>query len=335
MPEPSDRARHGVIVGKFRPPHLGHSFLIRTARSQVDQLIVLVCRHASDTIPAELRAAWLRELHPDVDVRVVDDTFDPDDSHVWAQNTIRWLGYVPDVAFTSESYGERWAELMGCRHVLVDLHRATVPISGSAVLRDPLAVWEYLAPPVRAYFARRVCVVGAESTGSTTLARDLAVHYRTAWVPEYGRFYYEGRMHSPGAAEWDTSEFVRIAREQQRLEDALARHANRVLICDTDALATCLWHERYVGCRSAEVERIADERRYDLYVLTGDEIPFEQDDTRDGEHIRHAMHARFEQVLSERGAPWLLVTGTRAQRLERAVREIDALLSRRDAVTVA
>jgi nicotinamide riboside kinase len=145
-------------------------------------------------------------------------------------------------------------------------------------------------------------------------------------VPEYGRSYYEGRMHTPDAGEWTTSEFVHIARSQQRLEDALARRANRVLVCDTDALATCLWHERYVGTWSEEVERVANERRYDLYLLTCDEIAFEQDGMRDGEHIRHAMHVRFDHVLTERGHRWVLVTGSRTERLEQATRHIDEVL---------
>src|SRR5206468_289063 len=55
---------HGLIVGKLRPPHTGHSYLIRTALEQVDRLTVAVCEHASDPIPAELRAAWVRELFP-------------------------------------------------------------------------------------------------------------------------------------------------------------------------------------------------------------------------------------------------------------------------------
>src|SRR4051812_25881583 len=88
----------------------------------------------------------------------------------------------------------------------------------------------------------RVVLVGAESTGKTTLARLLAAHYQTAWVPEYGRPYWDGLLTSTSAA-YTTEDFVHIAVTQQRMEDMLARHANRVLICDTDAFTTWLWHE--------------------------------------------------------------------------------------------
>ena len=125
--------------------------------------------------------------------------------------------------------------------------------------------WEHLEPCVRAHFARRVSVVGAESTGTTTLARDLAEHYQTVWVPEYGREYCEN-LQSAGldlwTYQWRSPEFTEIARKQQELEDALARQANRILICDTDVLATGIWHERYLGSVSPEVDMIAASHRH-------------------------------------------------------------------------
>lgn len=176
----------------------------------------------------------------------------------------------------------------------------------------------------------RVCVVGAESTGTTTLARELAKHYRTVWVPEYGRLYTE-RLKEGGintfVYHWRTEEFVHIARQQQKDEDRLAKQANRLLICDTDALATAIWHQRYVGTWSPEVEEIADRRRYDLYLLTNCEIPFEHDGVRDGQHIRQWMTRRFTEEFTKRGLPWVLVKGDKEERLTQAVQEVNRLLT--------
>ena len=80
----------------------------------------------------------------------------------------------------------------------------------------------------------------------------------------------------------ETPEFVHIAAEQQPRENAAARQANRVLICNTNAFATTLWHRRYVGTDSPEVKAIAAQGRCDLYLLTGDEIPFVQGGLCDG-----------------------------------------------------
>ena len=101
-----------------------------------------------------------------------------------------------------------------------------------------------------------------------------------------------------------------------------------MLICDTDPFATFIWHERYLNKRSIEVETIANSRRYDLYILTGDEIPFIQDGLRDGEQIRHWMHERFIEALTETSRPWVLVSGSLDERISQAVRCIDDVLAR-------
>ncbi len=111
------------------------------------------------------------------------------------------------------------------------------------------------------------------------------------------------------------------------MEDDLARAANLVLICDTDVLATGIWHERYMASRSAKVDAIAASRRHDLYLLTDCDIPFVQDGLRDGETIRQWMTRRFEEVLSARGLPWLKVSGPAEQRLMVAIREVEKLLA--------
>ena len=311
----------GVVFGKFYPPHRGHKLVIDTAMREVERLTVFVCQRDEYTIPGELRAEWLREIHPTADVRLIHDVYPDDDSELWARLTVGWLGYAPEVVFSSEDYGAPFAGFMGAAHVDVDRARTAVPCSGTAIRADPLAHWDCLEPCVRAYYARRVCVVGAESSGTTTLARALAEHYDTVWVPEYGREYTE--THRGFDAVWQSEDFELIAREQCRREDLAARAANQVLVCDTDALATSIWHERYVGRPSPTVQAIADARTYALYLLTDIDIPFVQDGLRDGEHLRSWMHQRFVDELTRSGRPFEVLSGTHRERLERAISLVD------------
>jgi len=317
----------GVVIGKFHPPHRGHLHLIRAALAGADEVTVIVCEREDQVIPGALRAAWLREMAPRAIVLVVPDALPADDSRAWAGYTRAILGYAPEVVFTSETYGDAYARFLGARHVLVDLERRTVPVSATMIRRDPLRHGEYLEPCVRAHFARRVCVLGAESSGTTTLAIALAAHYRTAWVPEFGRSYYEAKQHLPGSMGWDEREFAFIAAEQNRVEDALARRCNRLLVCDTDAFATRLWQERYQGFISPEVVSAGEGRRMDLYLLTDCAIPFVQDGTRDGEPLRERMQGRFEEELRATGRPYLLLAGKHGERLDRAVAACDELLA--------
>jgi HTH-type transcriptional regulator, transcriptional repressor of NAD biosynthesis genes len=315
---------HGLVIGKFRPPHKGHGLLIETGLAQVDRLTVLVCADASDSIPADLRAAWLRELYPAVDVRVVETTgYDPDDSTLWARLTRGWLSAAPDVVFTSEAYGPVYARHLGCAHVAVDPERVRVPVAGSRILADPAVHRATLEPPVRAYFVPRVVLVGAESTGKTTLARALAARYGTTWVPEYGRTFWDGLLTLPHIAP-TTADFVHIAETQRRLEDQLARHADRVLVCDTDAFCTWLWHQRYIGADAPVLRALADTPRWRaLYVLTGDEIPWEDDGTRDRREERAGFHRRFREELERHGRPFIHVDGLLERRLATLVSAAD------------
>jgi NadR type nicotinamide-nucleotide adenylyltransferase len=315
----------GIVIGKFYPPHKGHLHLIGTGLCGAKELTILVCDKEGQKIPGELRAKWLREMAPKARVLVIPDNLPEDDSAAWAKYTIEVLGGAPDVVFTSEDYGDAYARHMGCRHILVDKKRKAVPVSATKIRQNPLANWEFLPPPVRAHFAKRVCVLGAESTGTTTLARDLAEHFKTAWVPEFGRLYNEGKIKS--GSDWQTEEFVFIARRQNEMEDELAKSCNKILICDTDSFATTLWHERYMGFISPEVDATSAGRNYDLYILTGDEIPFVKDEMRDGEHIRHAMHKRFEEELARRGKKFIIIRGSREKRLKDAAAKCEKIIN--------
>ncbi|MCZ2524772.1 AAA family ATPase [Streptomyces sp. HB2AG] len=344
---------HGLVLGKFYPPHAGHHHLVRTAAARCRRLTVLVCASSMESIPLADRVAWMREVHPEPGIDVVgtvdDVPVDYSDPDIWDAHTAVFRAAVPDpvdAVFTSEAYGAELGRRFGATAVTVDPARAAHPVSGTAVRKDPVACWGHLSAPVRAALAHRVVVVGAESTGTTTMARALARHYRarggvwkdTRWVPEYGRRYSEekyARLQAdrPGApfddVTWESHEFELIAERQLADEDAAARAGSPVLFCDTDALATTVWHERYTGSRSPRVEAVAARGRQHLWLLTDHTgVPFEDDGLRDGEHLRPWMTGRFRTELTRRGLPHVLLTGPHGERLRTAVAAVDALIAR-------
>ncbi|NKI43391.1 AAA family ATPase [Streptomyces physcomitrii] len=344
------RPRHGLVLGKFYPPHAGHHHLVRTARARCERLTVLVCAASVETLPLADRVRWMRETHPDCRViGIVDDIpMNLADPEIWDAHLAVFRRGVPervDAVFTSEEYGAELARRFGAVHECVDPARAAFPVSGTAVRADPVAQWHHLAPPVRAALTRRVVVLGAESTGTTTLARALAAHYRarggvwaaTRWVPEYGRRYSERKLAAlhvrrPEArwedAEFTAAEFPLIAERQNALEEEAARAGGPVLFCDTDSFATTLWHERYLGGRSPRTEEIADRVRHHLWLLTDHaSVPFEDDGLRDGEELRPWMTGRFQAELARTGRPFVHLRGSREERLRTAVGAVDALLA--------
>lgn len=315
---------HGLVLGKFWPLHAGHSNLINTALAQCERVTVQLLVHPDEDIPLETRAAWIREAHPRADlVCAYDDApVDFDDPAIWDAHMLvitALLDAPVDAVFTSDPYGEELARRLNARWVQVDPGRRENAISGTEVRANPEVFWTMLSPAVRAHYVRRVVITGAESTGTSTLAQALAAHLGCPWVPEYGREWTLIRPEGLSAP-WRTDEFVSIAQVQNANEDAAARTTpNRWIVCDTDSLATALWHERYMGALSPAVGAIAAKQvKPFARILTGDEIPFVQDGIRDGEHIRQAMQGRFREILSNpeaQGAPWIEVHGSVEERL--------------------
>ncbi|MFN8223747.1 MAG: ATP-binding protein [Gaiellales bacterium] len=163
----------------------------------------------------------------------------------------------------------------------------------------------------------RVCLLGAESTGKTTLATALAQRFGTLWNPEYGRPYTEiGR---DPAAPWTSDELTHIARLQCWYEDFLAPYARGVLFCDTDAFTTAIFHEAYLGAPATAFPDLVA-RRYDGYLVCGLDVPFAHDGIREFEAVREGMHARYLDHARTSDAPWLLVEGDEQTRLDAATR---------------
>jgi NadR type nicotinamide-nucleotide adenylyltransferase len=363
--EGSGPFEHGLVIGKFYPPHAGHHFLIEAAASACRRVTVVVMAANVESIPLAARVAWLREAFAGTAADVVgimdDIEVDYEDDEIWAGHVALMRAAIKEsvhagvpvsAVFTSEPYGAQLARRFDAADVRLDQSRGTVPISATKVRADPVAHWDLLEPPVRGWLARRVIVVGAESTGTTTVSLDLAealrarggVHALTGWVPEYGRALTvvklavaraiaerEGRPEpTVFDIEWQNTDFADVAVRQTADEDKAARRGGPVLVCDTDALATTIWQERYMGAVTPEVAAAATampERA--LYILTSDEgISFEDDGLRDGEHLRAWMTGRFRDVLAGQDTPWIEVTGTRAARLDQAIDAVDALLAR-------
>ncbi|MBL7719937.1 MAG: ATP-binding protein [Flavipsychrobacter sp.] len=166
---------------------------------------------------------------------------------------------------------------------------------------------------------KKIVVIGPESTGKSTLSRQLADALGTQWVPEYAREYLEQL-----ARPYEEADLLQIAKGQLRSEDEQAMKAGTLLVCDTDLQVVRVWSEhRYDRCHKWILEAIA-RRRYDLYLLTNIDVAWEEDPLREHrEHSqRHYFYNIYRDIVQQSGLPWADISGGQKERLERALEAI-------------
>ena len=326
METSSCRPSVGMILGKFLPPHAGHQYLVHFGQNFVDRLYVLVCSIQAEPIDGRLRYAWMRELFPNVTIIHIDAELpqEPADHlHFWDiwRDTVQTAVPEPiNVVFASEQYGVRLAVELGATYVPVDQARGQVPISGTAIRRDPFAHWRFIPECVRPYYVKRVCLFGPESTGKSTLARDLAQHFDTVYVPEFARSWLDPKQ---GVCVAD--DIPIIARGQRASEDALARQANRLLFCDTDMLLTTVWSDVLFGSCPEWIVQSAAHRHYDLYLLMDVDVPWVDDAQRYLPNQRHEFFDRCQTVLQQSGRCMVVISGSWQERFTQACVAVNAL----------
>ncbi len=173
----------------------------------------------------------------------------------------------------------------------------------------------------------KIVLFGPESTGKTTLSKQLARHYNTVWVPEYAREYLQNKWNNKRKT-CENSDLLPIAIGQMKLENELAKKADSVLICDTDLLETKIYSEEYYGgFVNPELEKAALNNKYDLYLLTYIDTPWEEDDLRDKPNLRLEMFLAFENALKKYNRPYVLLQGSKKTRFKIAVNEIDKIVN--------
>lgn len=243
---------HALIAMKAYPFHKGHEFLINEALRQAERVTILLVKSYGENPSGEQRLEWVQNTFPEVTIHLVENLYldddDPKSSYFWAVYARDILnGDEIDVVFSSEAYGDEWAKQLGVAHKCVDLHRTYLPISGTAIRQDPHLYWSYINEHARQHYLKKVLIVGPESTGKTTMCRNLALKYGTVYSPEYGRIYDE-QTRKPkedfDEARWRTI-YAAILNEQPKLNARAEADARNVCFYDTDLKTTAMWYKEW------------------------------------------------------------------------------------------
>ena len=176
----------------------------------------------------------------------------------------------------------------------------------------------------------KVVLFGPESTGKTTLSKQLARHYNTVWTPEFAREYLQKKWNNERKT-CEKEDLLPIAIGQMNLENKLGRKADKLLICDTDLLETKVYSEEfYGGTVDLKLSEAVDRNKYDLYLLTYIDTPWEEDDLRDKPEQRLEMFTAFENTLKKYKKNYILLKGDKETRLKNATEAIDKIIAAKD-----
>ncbi|KAA5538024.1 AAA family ATPase [Roseiconus nitratireducens] len=305
----------GLTLGKFAPLHQGHQSVIEQAIAENDHVIVVVYDAPEVTpIALETRAGWIQTLYPHVEVILAKDGptvvgKTPEITQLHDRYLKRLLqGRNITRFYSSEFYGDHVSRALGAIDCRIDEARKRVPISGTAIRSDPFRHRKHLNPVVYRDLITKVVFLGAPSTGKTTLARHLAEQLTTAWVPEYGREYWEANQVERRLS---LSQLAEIAVGHRQREDQMILDANRFLFVDTDATTTYQFSLYYHGEVHPTVAQMAAQcrERYQAWFLCGTDIPYEDSWDRSGDVHRESFQQQIEADLVDRGILFRKLSG--------------------------
>ena len=169
---------------------------------------------------------------------------------------------------------------------------------------------------------KKVAVIGPECTGKSDLSAYLATYFKTEWVPEYARGYMN-KLVRP----YVQSDLTTIAHGQLRIEDEFARDSNNVLICDTNLYVIKVWSEFKFGSCSEEILNQIATRKYDLYLLTNIDIPWEDDPQREHPHQRQELYDIYLREMKNQPVPFIEIKGEREARQKMAVEGVEKIIN--------
>lgn len=320
----------GLVLGKFCPLHKGHMLLISTALSDVERLYIVVDNIMDDVIAVDKRIQWVKNEYPEAIVLTQPHSLPQDPSetpefwNIWRETLFALLPEKIEAIFASENYGKRLANELNAEFIMVDCQRQQIPISATSIRNDIIRHWEYLSASAKADLVTTICVFGPESTGKSTLTKQLAAYFGVPYVDEYAETIIRSKN-----GDITVEDMVFIVRgHHEKIRQAMAL-LPPILFVDTDAIASKIWSNELFGKESPIIEEYIKRQDFTHYLLLDVDLPWQEDVHRYRPDNRKDFYARCKRELDSRDKSYSVISGHGQERTQNAIQIVKQLLSPR------
>jgi len=309
----------GLYLGKFAPLHEGHSFIIKKALSECDEVIIFIYDSPEVTdIPLIIRKGWIeKEFELSENKLTIVECWDaPKEigytkkAMVLQENYIlkKLKGTKIDRFYSAEKYGEHVSIALNAKNCRVTKIKG---VSATKIRNNPYAMRSHVKPFVYKDLITKVVFLGGVSCGKSTITEAMAKEFNTKFMPEYGREYWDKHQENRKLTPNQLSE---IASGHINREDEMIIDCNEYMFVDTNAITTYLFHRYYFEDKVVPFPlwNAAENSltRYDVVFLCDTDIPYDDTEDRSGDCQRDLLQKWTIQELIIRKIPYHVLTGS-------------------------
>lgn len=324
--------RRGLVIGKFMPIHNGHINLIKYGLSHCDLLTVWVCVSNHEKLSGKRRIEWVRNVfkdYPKVNPVLFeyDENILPNTSESSMDVSQRWSEVIKkempdiDMIISAEKYGDYVAEFLGIEHKYFN---SVKEVSATKIRMNPYDNWEYIPDEVKPNYSIKVCLLGTESTGKSTLAQKLAEYFGVDYVSEVGRELVEN------SNECTIKDLHSIAEGHAYQILQKEKLLQKLLFIDTDITITKSYSKSLFNHDLIVEDWVLLANDCDLYLYLENDVPFVQDGTRLSLEERNRLNVSHKNELKNSSINYNIIEGNWDKRFADSIKIIEEFMLQKD-----
>ena len=284
--------KEGLYVGKFIAYHKGHQNCINQFSQLCDKLKVVICTRKNDKVPAVFRKKWFEN---DIKLNLYKDIKNPekiefyqleeDNIPLYPNGLVQWCNEISkivgnvDIMFGNEQYVRECSEVFNSEFYVPDEDRNALNVSSTKIYEAKLKYYDYLTTASKSYFNKVVLILGHEQIGKTKLIKQLAQHYGTTYIEEYGRDFFENEILKEGLhglSNWGITEFENLCIFYEEKLQSILNQPNKIIFIDACSLIIEVYSNLYIRQSSSLLQKLIQNEKIDkIFLLKNNNIPID------------------------------------------------------------